>query len=73
MGVEQMPCVIGAVFPGEPAWQADLRVGDKILEIAGKKMTQFRDLQAAISLGDIDPKRACPCWSAGRASKNRLP
>ena len=57
MGVEQTPCVIGAVFPGEPAWQANLRPGDEILEIAGKKMTQFRDLMAAISLGDIDLDR----------------
>jgi regulator of sigma E protease len=57
IGVEQVPCVIGSVFPGEPAWQAGLRVGDEVLEIAGKKMTQFRDLQTAISLGDIDPEK----------------
>jgi regulator of sigma E protease len=60
LGVEQLPCVIGQVFPGEPAWQADLRVGDEILEIAGKKMTQFRDLQTAISLGDIDVDKGVP-------------
>ncbi len=60
LGVEQIPCVIGQVFPGEPAWQADLRVDDRILEIGGKKMTQFRDLQAAISLGEIDPDKGVP-------------
>ncbi len=54
LGVEELPCVIGGVFPGEAAWQADLRVGDEILEIAGKKMKKFRDLQTAITLGDID-------------------
>jgi regulator of sigma E protease len=60
LGVEQMPCVVGEVIPGDPAWQADLRVGDKILEIAGKKMMQFRDLVAAISLGDIDADKGVP-------------
>ena len=60
LGVEQTPCVIGTVFPGEPAWQADLRVGDDVLKIAGKKMEQFRDLQTAISLGDIDPEEGVP-------------
>jgi regulator of sigma E protease len=60
LGVEQMPCVVGQVIPGDPAWQADLRVGDKILEIAGKKMTQFRDLVAAISLGENDASKGVP-------------
>ena len=60
LGVEQIPCVVGAVFLGEPAWQADIRVGDRIEKIAGKEMTQFRDLQTAISLGDIDPEKGVP-------------
>jgi regulator of sigma E protease len=60
MGVEQIPCVVGAVFPGEPAWQADIRVGDQIEKIAGKKMWQFRDLQTAIALGDIDQAKGVP-------------
>ena len=60
MGVDLTPCTIGSVFPGDPAWQADIRPGDEVLEIAGKKMTQFRDLQAAITLGDIDPENGVP-------------
>ena len=56
IGVKETPCVVGEVFPGGPAWQADLRPGDRILEIAGKKMKQFRDLQSAIMLGDIDSR-----------------
>lgn len=60
IGVDQTPCVVGDVLPGEPAWQADLRAGDKILKIAGKEMKQFRDLQTAISLGNIDPKQGVP-------------
>jgi regulator of sigma E protease len=60
LGVEQSPCVIGQVIPGDPAWQADLRPGDRILEIAGKRMKQFRDLIATISLGDIDAEKGVP-------------
>ena len=32
MGVPTPPCVVGEVLPGDPAWQADLRPGDEILE-----------------------------------------
>ena len=60
IGVEQIPCIVGAVFPGDPAWQADLRAGDRILKIDNKEMVQFRDLQMAISLGDIDPEQGVP-------------
>lgn len=60
LGVEQLPCVIGEVVPGDPAWQAGLRVGDEIVEVAGKRMKQFRDLTTAISLGDIDPQKGVP-------------
>ncbi|MBN1396315.1 MAG: site-2 protease family protein, partial [Pirellulales bacterium] len=54
IGVEQPLCIIGNVYPGEAGWQAGLRPGDEIVEIDGKKMHQFRDLQTAIQLGDID-------------------
>jgi regulator of sigma E protease len=60
VGVEQTPCIVGVIFPGAPAWQADLRVGDEVLEIAGRKMSQFRDLQTAISLGNIDSEKGVP-------------
>lgn len=60
LGVRQTPCIVGEVFPGEAAWQAGIRPGDEILEVAGKKMKQFRDLQTAISLGDIDPVKGVP-------------
>jgi len=60
IGVRQIPCIVGDVFPGEPAWQADLRTGDVIEKINGREMREFRDLQAAISLGDIDAKKGVP-------------
>ena len=66
IGVPEPPCVVGQVFAGEAAWQADLRPGDEILEIAGKKMKKFRDLQTAITLGDIDPEKGVPFLDAAR-------
>ncbi|MGH6991675.1 MAG: PDZ domain-containing protein, partial [Stellaceae bacterium] len=40
------------VFPGEPAWKAGLREGDKILQIGDVKNPVFRDLQTGVALGD---------------------
>ncbi|HVA51546.1 MAG TPA: site-2 protease family protein [Pirellulales bacterium] len=54
MGVEQIACVVGKVFPGEPAWEAGLQDGDEVRQIAGVKNPTFRDLQTGVSLGDID-------------------
>jgi regulator of sigma E protease len=53
IGVEQPPCVVGEAFSGGPAWQADLHIGDEILEISGRKVSQFRDMTTAIALGDF--------------------
>ena len=52
LGVEQVACVVGHVFPGEAAWQAGLQTGDKIAQIGDKKNPMFRDLQRGIHLGD---------------------
>jgi regulator of sigma E protease len=60
IGSQEPPCVVGEVHAGEAAWQANLRSGDEILEIAGKKMERFRDLQTAITLGSIDPEKGVP-------------
>ncbi len=60
MGVIEVPCIVGQVFPGEAAWRANLHSGDKILKIAGKPMQKFRDLQTSIFLGDIDPEKGVP-------------
>ncbi len=52
MGVKRRPCQVGRLLPGEAAWQENLRVGDTILEVAGRKILKFRDMQEAVSLGD---------------------
>jgi len=54
LGVRQTACVVGTVFPGEAAWCADLKVGDRIVEVAGVPARRFRDLNREISVGDID-------------------
>ncbi len=68
IGVEQTPCVVGSVISGEAGWKSDLRPGDEILKIAGKKMYQFRDLNTAIQLGDLNvgETRAVADSPAGR-------
>ncbi len=52
IGVKQITCAVGQVIPGGAAWRVNLKVGDRITEIAGREMHRFRDLQVAISLGD---------------------
>jgi regulator of sigma E protease len=54
IGVEQIKCGVGIMFPGEAAWRAGLRPGDKIVEIAGKKVARFQDMQKNVTVGDID-------------------
>ena len=53
LGVQQTECAVGTVFPGEAAWCADFKVGDRIVEVAGVTARRFRDLNREISVGDI--------------------
>jgi len=50
IGVQEIPCGVGQIAPGEGAWRAGIRPGDKILEINGQKTYRFQDLQQSISL-----------------------
>jgi regulator of sigma E protease len=54
MGVKQTPCVVGSLQPGDPAWQNNMKVGDRILAVGDEKVFRFRDLQASVSLGDAE-------------------
>jgi regulator of sigma E protease len=51
-GVPQRPCRVGGLMPGQAAWQQDMRVGDQITEIDGKRIEKFRDMQEAVRLSD---------------------
>ncbi len=53
LGIHEVECGVGAVIPGAPAWQANLKVGDRIREIRGSPVDRYKDLRAAISVGDI--------------------
>lgn len=50
IGVQEIPCGVGQIAPGEGAWRAGILPGDKILEINGQKTHRFQDLQQSISL-----------------------
>ncbi len=52
LGVKQVACTVGNVLPGEAAWRAGLRAGDKIVQIGDVKHPMFRDLQRDVNLGD---------------------
>ncbi|MGQ9575585.1 MAG: site-2 protease family protein [Thermoguttaceae bacterium] len=53
IGVEQTEGTVGEVFPGEAAWRADLKPGDRIEQVGTKPIYRFNDLVKAIALGDI--------------------
>jgi regulator of sigma E protease len=44
MGVKYTPCTIGATMPGDPAWLANLRPGDKMIQLGrdGRRSEQLR-------------------------------
>jgi regulator of sigma E protease len=53
-GVWQPAATVGQVVPGSGAWQVGLRTGDEVLEIGGRRVHKFRDLQEAVALGDVE-------------------
>ncbi|GAB4127990.1 MAG: site-2 protease family protein [Thermogutta sp.] len=50
IGVQETPCGVGDLAPGEGAWRAGLLPGDRILAINGNPAVRFQDLQYAVSL-----------------------
>ena len=51
IGVPYTECHVAYVSPGKPAWMANLRPGDRIVEINGVKQPQFKELQQEVVLG----------------------
>ena len=54
MGVDYMPCNVGSTVPGDPAWQAGLRPGDKIIQLGedgavDEQLRFTRDLRYAVA------------------------
>ncbi len=54
MGVFEVDSEIGLVAPGGAAYRADLRTGDRLIEIAGKPITQFMEIKEATVFGHLD-------------------
>lgn len=54
MGVYKVDSEIGLITPGGAAWRADLRVGDRVIEVAGEPISDFTRLREATMLGNIE-------------------
>ena len=54
MGVYKIDSELGLIAPGGGAWRADLRTGDRVIEVAGKPIAQFEEIREATILGSLD-------------------
>lgn len=54
IGVYKPDSEIGLVAPGGAAWRADLHTGDRVIEIAGKPVSQFDKVKEATVFGKLD-------------------
>jgi len=52
-GVKQNPTVVGGVMAGGAAWQAGVQADDKVEEVAGRKVYNFRRMTEEIINGDV--------------------
>ncbi|HVJ80481.1 MAG TPA: RIP metalloprotease RseP, partial [Planctomycetia bacterium] len=52
VGVPFNPAVIGASFPKQPAWEAGIREGDKLISINGVLRDDFDDIRRQVTLTD---------------------
>ncbi len=59
MGVDYVPCVIGATSPGSPAYMAGLEPGDEILKLNDRSDPGFKHLMEDVTLGDRDQGVRC--------------
>ncbi|MGO9108547.1 MAG: site-2 protease family protein [Thermoguttaceae bacterium] len=53
LGVKQNPTIVGGVMAGGAAWQAGVQADDEILEVAGRKVHNFRQMIEEIVNGDV--------------------
>ena len=52
IGIEVLVTDVGFVRPNSPAALGGLQVGDKVVEIEGKRINEFKEIQMAIVLAD---------------------
>lgn len=71
-GVEQPSPIAGGITPGEGAWQANVQVGDRILEIGQTPIQTYVDLKMAVSLGSHEQGVAIVLQRPGMAEPLRV-
>jgi regulator of sigma E protease len=54
LGVPYNPSVVSQTAPGSPAWQADIRPGDQVIQIADIEQPSFDDLRGSVTLSDLE-------------------
>ena len=54
LGVKYMPCVVSETVPGSPAWKANIRTGDQIVQIGNRRKPSFTQLKGAVTLADLE-------------------
>lgn len=54
MGVYKIDSELGLIAPGGAAWRADLRTGDRVIEIAGEPVAYFDRIREATILGSLE-------------------
>jgi regulator of sigma E protease len=53
IGVPYIPSIISQTAPGSPAWQADIRPGDELVQVADIVEPSFDELRGNVILGDL--------------------
>jgi regulator of sigma E protease len=54
IGVPYNPSIVSATAPGSPAWKANLRPGDEVVQVGDIKNPSFADLKGSVTLGDLE-------------------
>lgn len=64
--------VVGSVSPGEAAWEAGVRSGDRVLEVGGRSIYGFRHVHSAIALAPRESAFDMVVQSPGGQPRNVL-
>ncbi|ASV73432.1 Membrane-associated zinc metalloprotease [Thermogutta terrifontis] len=72
IGVDEFPCTVGQVAPGEGAWRAGIQPGDRIIAINGRQTMRFQDIQQTIPLTRRGAEVALTVERLGRSAADQL-
>ena len=53
VGVKQNPTIVGGVMAGGAAWQAGVQADDKVLDVAGRRVYNFRGMTEEVVNADL--------------------